>query len=70
MQNNSNMVIFYPTPVIESLTEDQEHYIFLQNKLNYMASCLGSALLAFSKWNENEDNEKWWLDGFQYEIVC
>ena len=70
MQNDSNTVIFYPTPVIESLTEDQEHYIFLQNKLNYMAFCLGSALLAFSKWNKNEDNEKWWLDGFQYEIVC
>ena len=64
MQNNSNMVIFYPTPVIESLTEDQEHYMFLQNELNYMASCLGSALLAFSKRNKNEDNEKWWLDGF------
>ena len=64
MQNNSNTVIFYPTPVIESLTEDQKHHIFLQNELKYMASHLGSALLAFSTWNENEDNEKWWLDGF------
>ena len=40
MANNSNTVVFYPTPVISKLAEDCNHYIHFQIQLQYMALCL------------------------------
>ena len=48
MANDSNTIVFYLTPVIDKLTEDCNHYIHLQIQLQYMASRLQSALLAFA----------------------
>ena len=58
MANYSNTIVSYPTPVIEKLVEDQNHYIYLQIQLQYMASHLQSTLLAFANWNQDVNNQK------------
>ena len=70
MANDSNTVVFYPTPVIDQLADDRDHYIHLQCQLQYMASRLWSALLTSANHKEGEDNQKWWLDCLWYEMVC
>lgn len=71
MQNNSTpqSILLYPTPIIDELELDRGSYIYLQSQLDYMASRLRAALQSFANRQKNLDNERWWLEGFQYEMV-
>lgn len=72
MQNDSRVkiVLLFPTLFLDKLDIDWGCYIYLQSQLDYMACCLQATLNLFTNWQENGDNENWWLEGFQYEIVC
>lgn len=71
MQNNSTLetILLFPTPGVEEIELDRECYIYLQTQIDYMASRLHAALQSFANREKDHDNEKWWLEGFQYEMV-
>lgn len=68
---DSSTVILYPTPVVDGVAKDRDHYMYLQSQLYYMASRLRAALHAFAdRKDDDDDNQDWWLEGFWIEIVC